>query len=172
MGVHHPFLRCRRNIGPVASGDYAYPLSGRRSGQSTPSLVGISPLAGFRDLAIDDYSHSVQNYFDSARPGFPSPKYMEHALDLFSENFGPRFLFLHHDALRHTMMEQALPAPFANCIAALSLRSVQFVVLYAVVLMYLTFCRFSLSTEFQNTSRVYLGEPYLEMAKVCFLYYI
>lgn len=156
----------------MASGDYAYPLSGRRSGQSTPSLVGISPLAGFRDLAIDDYSHSVQNFFDSTRPGFPSPKYMEHALELFSENFGPRFLFLHYDALRHTMIEQALPAPFANCIAALSLRFVQFIVFYSLCLCKLRFYRFSLSTEFQNTSRVYVGEHYLEMAKVCSLLYI
>ncbi|EJD02726.1 uncharacterized protein FOMMEDRAFT_85020 [Fomitiporia mediterranea MF3/22] len=121
-------------------------ISGRRSGQSTPSLAGISPLSNFRDLSIDDYSHNMQNYFDSARPGFPSPKYMEHALELFSENFGPRFLFLHYDALRHTMMEQALPAPFANCIAGLSMR-------------------FSPSPEFPNASRVFLGEPYLEMAK-------
>ena len=103
--------------------DYgAPPHSGRRSGQSTPSLTGISPLSHFRELAIDDYSSNMQNYFDSSRPGFPSPKYMEHALELFCDHFGPRFLFLHREALRHTMMEQALPAPFANCIAALSLR--------------------------------------------------
>ncbi|KAL5507485.1 hypothetical protein ACEPAH_6941 [Sanghuangporus vaninii] len=136
----------RRNIGPVASADYPISHGGRRSGQSTPSLIGISPLSSFRNLAIDDYSHSMQNYFDSARPGYPSPKYMEHALELFSEYFGSRFLFLHYDALRHTMLEQALPAPFANCIAALSLR-------------------FSLSPELPGNSRVFVGEPYLEMAK-------
>ncbi|KAH8119039.1 hypothetical protein DFH11DRAFT_1501870 [Phellopilus nigrolimitatus] len=136
----------RRNIGPVASLDYAHLHDGRHSGHSTPAFHGISPLAGFRDLAIDDYTRSMQNYFDSSRPGFPSPKYMELALDLFSDNFGNRFLFLHHDALRHTMMEQALPAPFANCIAALSLR----------------FCH---SIEIGGPSRLHLGDPYLEMAK-------
>lgn len=105
----------------MAAGEYAHSYESR-SGHSTPALPGISPLIGFRDLHLDDYSRNLESYFDASRPGFPAPKYMEHALELFFENFAPRFLFLHREALRHTMMEQALPAPFANCISALSLR--------------------------------------------------
>ncbi|KAI5117230.1 hypothetical protein M0805_001588, partial [Coniferiporia weirii] len=138
--------RSRRIVGHVASADYAQSYKGLHSGLSTSSLTGISPLSGFQNLTIDDYSQSLGNYFDSSRPGFPSPKYMEQALELFFEHFESRFLFLHHDALRHTMMEQALSAPFANCISALSLR-------------------FSQSAEILGDPYVRAGDSYLEMAK-------
>ena len=144
-------------------GDYSAPQSGRHSGHSTP-YPGVSPLAGFRNLAIDDYTQSLQNHFDSSRPGFPAHKSMELAIELFFEHFGPRFLFLHREALRHTMMEHVLPAPFANCIAALSLRWAlpNNFPWYFYWLLYQN--RFS-ATE-SVTPRIQLGDPYLEMAKV------
>ena len=126
----------------MASADYAHPHFRHHphSAQSTPSLLGLSPLTNFRDLALDEpysrpsypgagnspYSQLGSLGFDSSRPAHPSSMAMERALDLFQENFeqedGGRFLWLHAEALRHTWRERALPAPVANCIAALSLR--------------------------------------------------
>ena len=126
----------------ASSADYAHPHFRHHphSAHSTPSLLGLSPLTNFRDLALDE-PYSRPQYagannspyllpnslnFDSSRPAHPSSAAMERALDLFQEHFeqedGGRFLWLHAEALRHTWRERALPAPVANCIAALSLR--------------------------------------------------
>jgi hypothetical protein len=75
---------------------------------------------------------------------------MEHSVDLLFDYFGSRFLFLHRELVRRCVVEHALPATLANCIAALALR-------------------FSPLPEISDASRRQVGEAYIEMAKVCFI---
>lgn len=100
-------------------------FDGRMSNYSAPApSTGTSPLANFRDLALDSPTPDLSVYFDPIRPWFPSKKYLDDNLDAFFDNMQLRFLFLNRDSLRHAILQQSLSVTFGNCIAALALRSV------------------------------------------------
>lgn len=89
---------------------------------SSPSWLGISPVVGLRGLSVEERPKDALNLFDSCRPDFPAAEYINHAIDVFFDYFGHHFRFLHRDALRQSTKDGSLPAPLANCVAALAFR--------------------------------------------------
>ncbi|TDL16907.1 hypothetical protein BD410DRAFT_588230 [Rickenella mellea] len=83
--------------------------------------------------------------FDPVRPPFPSFEYMQEGMQLFFDNLGSHFPFLHRERVYRSMNDMSLPAALANCIVGLAMR-------------------FSIAGG-PETSRYLLGEPFIEMAK-------
>lgn len=157
---------CRRFTGVTGS---TVSFDGRISNYSSPTLsLGISPLAKFRDLALDSPTSDLPAYFDPIRPGFPSRKYLDDNLDAFFDNMQRRFLFLNRDSLRHAVVQQSLSATFSSCIAALALRLLSHLSEKMQITQQVT-ARFDSSSTQENTvsgnPRIQ-GFPFLGMAKV------